>query len=97
IHLAVTVKDGLKGTLTFNVKDRMALAKMEEMVKATHKMMVEGGTKAAQQEPKLAPGIAAIRKAKISTKGDGITIAAEADAEAIKSLVLALGVAKSSP
>jgi hypothetical protein len=91
IDLAVAVKDGLKGTLTLGVKDRMALAKMEALVKATHQQMVEAATKVAQAEPKFAPAAAAVRKVKLSTKGDGITIAAEADAEAVKSLLLAIG------
>jgi hypothetical protein len=94
IHLGVTVKDKVKGTMTFTLKDATGLVKMLDLFKDYQKKVTDGLNDKAQRDLALAPLVKAYRSATIKAVKDRITFELEADAETIKAFVKMSGLAR---
>jgi hypothetical protein len=87
IHLSVSVKDTAKGAMVFTLKDQSKREEKEKLFKEGQAEIVRDGERAMKSEPQLRPLLEAIRKARIKTVNDQITIEAEADHEVFSTIL----------
>jgi hypothetical protein len=87
LHLSVSVKDKVKGSMVLTLKDQATRAEKEKLFKDGQMEVVRDGDRAMQREPQIKPMVDAVRNAKISAVNDQLTIAAEVDQEVFKAII----------